>query len=128
MDIYNINKVISIMKENIKSRFSSKGKKIIDINNKVVDNSLKYLKRVSIDSSWVNLEYSDNKKLNFNETINLLKGDTLPVSSFLDVSNGVFEGGLLRMKREILLSRFLTGYLKIVLNVINVLLLSSWCY
>lgn len=31
MDIYNINKVISIMKDNIKSRFSSKGKKIIDI-------------------------------------------------------------------------------------------------
>ena len=100
MDIYNINKVISIMKENIKSRFSSKGKKIIDINNKVVDNSLKYLKRVSIDSSWVNLEYSDNKKLNFNETINLLKGDTLPVSSFLDVSNGVFEGGTTKYEKR----------------------------
>lgn len=100
MDIYNINKVISIMKDNIKSRFSSKGKKIIDINNKVVDNSLKYLKRVSIDSSWVNLEYSDNKKLNFNETINLLKGDTLPVSSFLDVSNGVFEGGTTKNEKR----------------------------
>ena len=94
------NKVISIMKDNIKSRFSSKGKKIIDINNKVVDNSLKYLKRVSIDSSWVNLEYSDNKKLNFNETINLLKGDTLPVSSFLDVSNGVFEGGTTKNEKR----------------------------
>ena len=100
MDIYNINKVISIMKDNIKSRFSSKGKKIIDINNKVVDNSLKYLKRVSIDGSWVNLEYSDNKKLNFNETINLLKGDTLPVSSFLDVSNGVFEGGTTKYEKR----------------------------
>lgn len=53
------------MKENIESRFSSKGKKIIDINNKVVDNSLKYLKKINIDSSWVKLEYSDNKKLNF---------------------------------------------------------------
>ena len=100
MDIYNINKVISIMKENIKSRFSSKGKKIIDINNKVVDNSLKYLKRVNIDSSWVKLECSDNKKLNFNETINLLKGDTLPVSSFLDVSNGVFEGGTTKYEKR----------------------------
>ena len=100
MDIYNINKVISIMKENIKSRFSSKGKKIIDINNKVVDNSLKYLKKISIDSSWVKLEYSDNKKLNFNETINLLKGDTLPVSSFLDVSNGVFEGGTTKYEKR----------------------------
>lgn len=100
MDIYNINKVISIMKENIKSRFSSKGKKIIDINNKVVDNSLKYLKSVNIDSSWVKLECSDNKKLNFNETINLLKGDTLPVSSFLDVSNGVFEGGTTKYEKR----------------------------
>ena len=100
MDIYNINKVISIMKDNIKSRFSSKGKKIIDINNKVVDNSLKYLKKISIDSSWVKLEYSDNKKLNFNETINLLKGDTLPVSSFLDVSNGVFEGGTTKYEKR----------------------------
>lgn len=100
MDIYNINKVISIMKDNIKSRFSSKGKKIIDINNKVVDNSLKYLKKINIDSSWVKLEYSDNKKLNFNETINLLKGDTLPVSSFLDVSNGVFEGGTTKNEKR----------------------------
>lgn len=100
MDIYNINKVISIMKDNIKSRFSSKGKKIIDINNKVVDNSLKYLKKISIDSSWVKLEYNDNKKLNFNETINLLKGDTLPVSSFLDVSNGVFEGGTTKNEKR----------------------------
>lgn len=100
MDIYNINKVISIMKDNIKSRFSSKGKKIIDINNKVVDNSLKYLKKISIDSSWAKLEYSDNKKLNFNETINLLKGDTLPVSSFLDVSNGVFEGGTTKNEKR----------------------------
>lgn len=100
MDIYNINKVISIMKENIESRFSSKGKKIIDINNKVVDNSLKYLKKISIDSSWAKLEYSDNKKLNFNETINLLKGDTLPVSSFLDVSNGVFEGGTTKNEKR----------------------------
>lgn len=100
MDIYNINKVISIMKENIESRFSSKGKKIIDINNKVIDNSLKYLKKINIDSSWVKLEYSDNKKLNFNETINLLKGDTLPVSSFLDVSNGVFEGGTTKNEKR----------------------------
>ena len=100
MDIYNINKVISIMKDNIKSRFSSKGKKIIDINNKVVDNSLKYLKKISIDSSWVKFEYSDNMILNFNETINLLKGDTLPVSSFLDVSNGVFEGGTTKNEKR----------------------------
>ena len=100
MNIYNINKVINIMKENNKIRFINKGKKIIDINNKVVDNSLKYLKQVNIDTSWIDLEYKDNKKLDFNITINLLKGDTLPVSSFMNISNGVFEGGTTKNEKR----------------------------
>lgn len=100
MDIYNIDKIINIMKENNKTRFISKGKKIIDINNKVVDNSLNYLNKINIDSSWINLEYQDNQKLNFNETINLLKGDTLPTSSFLEVAGGIFEGGTTKYEKR----------------------------
>lgn len=93
MNLYDINKVITIMKKNNKTRFISKGQNIIDINNQVIDNSLKYLKEIPVEESWKNLEFKENKKLSFNETINLLKGDTLPVSSFLDKKNGVFEGG-----------------------------------
>lgn len=43
MNIYDINKVIKILKENNKLRFASKGDKIVEINNKVIDNSLEYL-------------------------------------------------------------------------------------
>lgn len=100
MNIYNIDKIINIMKENNEARFISKGKKIIDINNKVVDNSLNYLNKINIDSSWINLEYQDNQKLNFNETINLLKGDTLPTSSFLEVAGGIFEGGTTKYEKR----------------------------
>ena len=89
-----------ILIENNKTRFISKGKKIIDINNKVVDNSLNYLNKINIDSSWINLEYQDNQKLNFNETINLLKGDTLPTSSFLEVAGGIFEGGTTKYEKR----------------------------
>lgn len=92
MNIYDINKAISIMKDNNKTRFISKGQNIIDINNRVIDNSIKYLKEIKVDPSWKKLEYKDNQKLTFNETINLLKGDTLPVSSFLDKKNGIVEG------------------------------------
>ncbi len=93
MNIYDINKVISIMKETNKVRFASKGQNIVDINNKVLDNTLKYLKEVRVDKSWTKLEYEDNKKLNFNEMINLLKGEELPVSAFIKNRNGIFEGG-----------------------------------
>lgn len=93
MNIYDINKAISVMKNNNKTRFISKGQNIIDINNKVIDNSIKYLKKLEINPEWKNLEYKDNNKLTFNETINLLKGDSLPVSSFLDKKSGIFEGG-----------------------------------
>ena len=100
MNIYNIDKIIHIMKENNEARFISKGKKIIDINNKVVDNSLNYLNKININSSWINLEYQDNQKLNFNETINLLKGDTLPTSSFLEVAGGIFAGGTTKYEKR----------------------------
>lgn len=100
MKEYNINKVISIMKENTKARFASKGQKIIDINNKVIDASLANLIEVKVSSSWSTLEYKDNKKLNFNETINLLKGDTLPVSSFIDKRSGIFEAGTTKKEKR----------------------------
>lgn len=100
MNIYDINKIINIMKENNKHRFASKGQNIIDINNKVIDVSLKYLEEVEIDKEWINLEVKDNKKLNFNETINLLKGDSLPVSAFLGKERGIFEGGTTKYEKR----------------------------
>ena len=92
MNIYDINKVIKILKENNKLRFASKGDKIVEINNKVIDNSLEYLTTFEVPEEWKDLEYKDNQKLTFNESINLLKGDTLPVSSFIKNKEGIFEG------------------------------------
>ena len=100
MNLIDINKAISIMKNNNEIRFSSKGQKIIDINNKIIDESLKYLKEVEVEKEWINLEYNDNKKLNFVETINLLKGETLPVSAFEKYANGIFEPGTTSVEKR----------------------------
>lgn len=62
--------------------------------------SLANLIEVKVSSSWSTLEYKDNKKLNFNETINLLKGDTLPVSSFIDKRSGIFEAGTTKKEKR----------------------------
>ncbi len=100
MNLYDIKKTINIMKDNNNHRFSSKGQKIIDINNKVIDNSLSYLREIKVDPSWKELEYKDDKKLTTFEKINLLKGDTLPVSAFLPNKSGIFEGGTTKLEKR----------------------------
>lgn len=100
INIFDMKKVISIMKDNNNTRFYSKGQKIIDINNRVIDNSIKSLEEVKVDPSWINLEYQDKQNLSFNETINLLKGDSLPVSSFLDKMDGVFKAGTTKEEKR----------------------------
>ena len=95
-------KVKKIMKETNESRFKHKGQKIVDINNKIVEVSDKYLHKVEIDSSWSKLKIEKEKELNFYETINNLKGDTLPVSAFLDKKQGIIEPGTTKKeKREV---------------------------
>mgnify|MGYP001857209481 FL=1 len=38
------------------------------------------------------LEYLEDKNNNFNQIINNLKGDDLPVSAFLDKKDGIYKG------------------------------------
>ena len=93
INLININKVKLIMKEQNSKRFSHKGKKIININNKIVDNSLKHLKEIKVKPEWKFLNYTDKQYKSNQEIINNLKGDLLPVSAFLENIDGVFEGG-----------------------------------
>ncbi len=99
INIMDINKVIKIMKENNTKRFKKKGSEVIEINNKVVDNSIKYLHKVSIPDSS-KLEYKDRDNLSFMDTIGLLHGDKLPVSAFLDKKDGIYPGGSTKFEKR----------------------------
>jgi len=102
INILPMSKVKQIMKQNNETRFKHKGKKIVDINNKIVEVSDKYLHKVDIDSKWSKLKVEKNEELNFYEIINNLKGDTLPVSAFLDKKDGVVDAGTTKEeKREV---------------------------
>ena len=102
LDIINLKKVSSIMKENNRVRFQNKGKSIIDINNRIVDDSIQYMREINVDAKWKYLVYMDDTNLSFDQAIGKLKGDTLPVSAFLDYKDGIFPGGNTKYeKREI---------------------------
>lgn len=95
-------KVSNIMRASNLKRFKDKGQDIVDINNKVVEMALSNLREVKVDKKWLNLVYFDNEKMNFNDTINRLKGDSLPVSAFLDKNSGIYPAGSTKFeKREI---------------------------
>ena len=93
LKVLNTSDVIRIMKSSNEKRFYSKGNNIVDINNKVVENAVSYMKQVAVNKDWINLVYSSNEVLSFDETIRKLKGDSLPVSAFVDKVSGIFEGG-----------------------------------
>ena len=93
LDILNSKKINRIMKQSNEKRFQSKGKSIIDINNQVVDSAISCMKEVLVDKSWKNLSFDDIEFKDMDDVIRHLHGDDLPVSAFLNYSNGVFPGG-----------------------------------
>lgn len=102
LKVMDTDRVVEIMKESNKKRFSHKGDEVIEVNNKIIESALDKMYAVSVDDDWMSLSYTERNNLSFNETIGLLKGDTLPVSAFLDKKGGVFPGGSTKEeKREI---------------------------
>ncbi|MEE3343849.1 MAG: pyruvate:ferredoxin (flavodoxin) oxidoreductase [Bacilli bacterium] len=100
LNVIDINKVKNIMKESNKKRFINKGKEIIEVNNKVVDNSIDKLRKFNIDKDWINLNYDEKKDETIYQTIGNLKGDTLPVSAFIDKKNGIYDGGTTKYEKR----------------------------
>ena len=93
LKILNMNDVVNIMKASNEKRFSSKGSNVVDINNSVVDSAVSYMRKINVNSEWINLGYEEDKILDFDEAIRKLKGDNLPVSAFMNKISGIFEGG-----------------------------------
>lgn len=93
LKVIDMNRVNSIMKESNEKRFLSKGKNIVDINNSVVDEAIDGLREITVDKEWSELNYSEDKLSTIDEVIGKLKGDSLPVSAFLEYKDGIFSGG-----------------------------------
>jgi len=100
INIINTNEAKRIMKDSNQKRFAHKGDSVIKVNNDIVDHSIANMHEVSIDQSWVNLTYQERTDLTFEETIGLLKGDTLPVSAFLSRKSGIFPGGTTKLEKR----------------------------
>lgn len=95
-----VNRVREIIKDHNVKRFSHKGQDVIDSNNRIVERALDCLRGVVVPDDFIDAEFEDRNKLNFMETINGLKGDSLPVSCFMDKKSGIFEGGTTKSEKR----------------------------
>ena len=90
---------IQKMKENLTAKFSNKGGGLVEKNIKAIDSSLECLIPVKVPYVDFDEEMAQKKRSLF-EVIDSMEGDTLPVSSFLKLSNGEFEAGTSKLDKR----------------------------
>ena len=74
----------------IKTKFSKKGKDVIDANIKAISKVFDYINRLTIDNTYK----SEKKDYSFYDLIMKREGNTIPVSGFLPVRDGSFKDGI----------------------------------
>ena len=101
-----IDDAIKYMKEAIQSSYGRKGEKIVSMNNAAVDAGLEKLNEIAVPADWANAvgvdaghkHDSDRADLKeyaneILEPVNAMRGDDLPVSTFVSTQNGTLPSG-----------------------------------
>lgn len=105
---FNLTKIMPIedavkhMKNAIEKSYGSKGEKIVSMNNEAVDRGISAPVSITIPSEWATAKDDVKEKETENrpiyvstivDPINALKGDDLPVSTFMDYVDGTMPNG-----------------------------------
>ena len=86
------------IKENLNTKFSNKGGNVIEKNIKAIDASLESL--IPVKVPYVDYDNEITPKKSLFEIIDSMEGDSLPVSSFIKMSNGEFEAGTSKLDKR----------------------------
>ncbi len=96
---------IQHMKDAATKSYLKKGQDIVDMNHKAIDAGATAFKKVDVPAEWANaVDQKDDEQLKGSEKlvkmirdiqkpINLMDGDSLPVSAFVDHVDGTFQQG-----------------------------------
>jgi len=100
-----VDDAITYLKESIEESYGSKGKNIVEMNWKAVDNSIENIKEIKYPASWAKLKPEDKEKRDEPDFIKKVmrpmlaqQGDKLPVSVF--TPGGMFPMGTTRYEKR----------------------------
>ncbi len=86
------------IKENISTKFANKGGNLVEKNIKAIDSALEKL--IPVKVPYVDFDNEIQPKRSLFEVIDSMEGDSLPVSSFVKLSNGEFEAGTSKLDKR----------------------------
>lgn len=104
-DIMPIDKAVTFMKEAAKKSYSKKGDAVVEMNYRAIDAGVDALHKVEVPASWANPEADAapaektgrpatvKMVTEIMEPVNLMDGDSLPVSAFNAHTDGQWETG-----------------------------------
>ena len=86
------------IKENLSTKFANKGGNLVEKNVKAIDSALEKL--IPVKVPYVDFDNEIQPKRSLFEVIDSMEGDSLPVSSFVKLSNGEFEAGTSKLDKR----------------------------
>jgi pyruvate-ferredoxin/flavodoxin oxidoreductase len=89
---------VTKIKENLTTKFGNKGGNIVEKNIKAIDASLECL--IPVKVPYVDYDNEITPKKSLFEVIDSMEGDSLPVSSFIKMTNGEMEAGTSKLDKR----------------------------
>ena len=89
---------VTKIKENLTTKFGNKGGNIVEKNVKAIDSSLECL--IPVKLPYVDYDNEITPKKSLFEVIDSMEGDSLPVSSFIKMTNGEMEAGTSKLDKR----------------------------
>lgn len=97
---------VGYMKDAIRTTYGRKGEKIVNMNIQAIDAGIEQVHEIAVPADWANpapdtqnqklvggLEHARDFVDNILAPVNSMRGDSLPVSAFMDVANGTVPNG-----------------------------------
>ncbi|MGI5985755.1 MAG: pyruvate:ferredoxin (flavodoxin) oxidoreductase [Oscillospiraceae bacterium] len=97
---------VAYMKEAIRTTYGRKGEKIVNMNLEAIDAGIEKVKELAVPADWSNppadapktapeggLDHAKDFVENILVPVNCMRGDKLPVSTFMDIANGTVPNG-----------------------------------
>ena len=108
-NIIPVDEAIGYLKEAVVSSYGKKGEKVVNMNYAAIDAGLNSLVKVNVPTDWKNAEFNENKETKdipefvkeICEPINMLEGNKLPVSKFIETGAGdTFMAGTTKYEKR----------------------------
>lgn len=106
-NIIPLDEVEIYLKDAIRKSYGNKGEKVVAMNIKGIEEGFKGLKHIDVPESWKNLKDIQSEETSGDEfvttimnPINKLKGDMLPVSSFVNLADGTVPLGTTKYEKR----------------------------